>query len=540
MLGDGTRCRLRTGLALALVALPMAAFAQSAGRPYFAQAQVAFETMAARQRNEAFLELMATGDYNAMASGRFGPRIYDATASFQAENGVAESGVLTAETRAALSAVGGPIINSWRLQFVDHPLAPAAIVVPNRFGLVRSSTARGLAFENRNHTMSVDFSFFGAGDASLADVFTRLTQPTPGRRTDFTVLQPTFFAVAGGTATTSHYTRFIVVEGGIAGFTLSWNLGAYPNGGRIAVVMANELYPRHMVSNDGATPDMLDAMPGDHGDAASPNLMAESRAPLNAGSEALSEQALRSNEELKQKAEAARAAQQALAQQAEEERARIAQQQEDDRRIRLAAERAAREAAAARLKSERLVGVSAAAKSKLDEAAGFVKANRDNPHLLDHLQRIADVTTVLSGTEPEPIERKTAALTAELAADPIYVAYAAQQAVERKRETERSLVDATRALTLQKTFLIGAVAQDPVAPAAATLLRLARQADATLAKPELAATQTLVGTIDAAIANAELASSFAAARAEAEKASSANGLTQSSAAQVSLPSKAAQ
>ena len=241
MLGYGIRCWLKAGLAVALVSPPVAALAQSAGRPYFAQARAAFETMVARQRNEAFLELMATGNYNAMASGRFGPRLYDATASFQAENGLAESGVLTGETRATLSAVGGPIINSWRLQFVDHPLAPAAIVVPNHFGLVRSSTARGLAFENRNRTMSVDFSFFGAGEASLGDVFTRLTQPTPGRRIDFTVLQPTYFAVAGGTATTSHYTRFIVVEGGIAGFTLSWNLSAYPNGGRIAVVMANEL-----------------------------------------------------------------------------------------------------------------------------------------------------------------------------------------------------------------------------------------------------------------------------------------------------------
>ena len=62
--------------------------AEAARRPFMPQAQAAFDNLPARDRNEIFLELMATGDFNAMASNDFGGRLYDATASFQANHGI--------------------------------------------------------------------------------------------------------------------------------------------------------------------------------------------------------------------------------------------------------------------------------------------------------------------------------------------------------------------------------------------------------------------------------------------------------------------
>ena len=62
--------------------------AQTPTRPYFIPAEAVFDRMTSRDRNEIFLELMATGDYNAMVSTQFGSRLYDATASFQVNHGI--------------------------------------------------------------------------------------------------------------------------------------------------------------------------------------------------------------------------------------------------------------------------------------------------------------------------------------------------------------------------------------------------------------------------------------------------------------------
>ena len=248
------------GLLAGLVAVSPAE-SQSASRPNYAQAQAAFGILTPRDHNEIFLELMATGDFNAMASGQFGGRLYDAIASFQSEHGLEPNGIVTPETLATLNAIGGRIFNSWGFAFLDHPFAAASLAVPGRFGLDRRPTQHGFALENRNHSMSVDFAVFPDSEASLGDIYDRLTRPAPGRRVDMKVIRPTFFAIAGGSDTTGNYSRYIVVPGGIVGFTASWNVKALPNGNRVAVVMANELYPRRMVAEAGRSVDLFDIDP---------------------------------------------------------------------------------------------------------------------------------------------------------------------------------------------------------------------------------------------------------------------------------------
>lgn len=183
----------------------------------------------------------------------------------------------------------------------------------------------------------------------------------------------------------------------------------------------------------------------------------------------------------------------------------------------------ARQEAVVRLKAERLASANRAAKAALADAAAFVQANHDDPDLVEHLQRLTDLSAALSGSEPAPIERKTAALTAGLSADPLYAAYAGQHASERQREAERDLAIALRTLRVQKAFLIGSVVHDPTAPAAAGFLGFAKQVDGALASPDLDSAQTLVGTIDAAIAKAGLRTSYAAAQAAAAAADEGGG-----------------
>ena len=553
------RIRRAVAVAMASALIAVAASrADAASRPFMPQAQAAFDRMPARDRNEIFLELMATGDFNAMASNDFGGRLYDATASFQAKQGIDPTGVLTPETQQALSAVGGRIFNSWGFEFLDHPFASASIVVPGRFGLSRSPTQHGFALENRKRTMSVDFSFFPDSEATLGSVFDNLTRTASGRRIDMKVIRPTFLAVAGAVDKTSSYSRYIVVRGGVAGFTVSWNTDAFPNGSRVAVVMANELYPRHMVSDSGQQADIFEALPGDTDpfDApAPPDAMAFSGStPTNAGADTVSQAILQTKQDAQRRAaqaeadrqtayaeqqravqEAAaerRAAAEAAARADAAERIRVAQQEEMDRRAKAEADRLvrqaevdrqakadqeARRAAEAQLKADRLARAVSAAKQAIDDASGFVRANREDPQLVDHLGRIAELNAVLTVLDPEVVEGRTSALSTAIAADPAYAAFAAQRTADRQREAARYLGDAVRTLKAQRSFLVGAVAQDPTSPQAARFLALAKQADAVLASPDLDHAQTAMGTIEGAIKDAGLRDAYATASAAAKQ-----------------------
>ena len=502
------------------IILATPAEAQLPARPYFAQAEAVFEGLAPRDRNEIFLELMASGDYNAMVSTEFGARLYDATVSFQVNHGIEPTGIMTPETVAALSTVGGRIFNSWGFQFLDHPFAMASLAVPSRFGLVRSATQHGFAMENRTRTLSLDFAFFPDSESNLGEIFGRLTRPVPGRRYDYKVIRPTFFAIAGSSDGSATYSRYIVTTGGIAGFTLSWSTSAFPNGNRVAAVMANELYPQHMVSDTGQSADLFDVPPPD-------------ATPTNAGSDAVSQAALQAKIEAQERAaETARAEAQARAdaRALDAERQRVALQEAADRKAadeaaqraaasaKARADQEARDAAVALIRQERLARASTAAKQALSDASGFIKADRDNPRLLEHLQRIADLNATLAKGEPEAIESGTAALTTELAQDADYAGYAVRLAAERQREAARSLADAVRVLRIQKTFLLGVLSQDPTSTQTTTFLPLIKEAEAALEATNLERAQTLMGTIDAAIAQAGLRQQFAVALAAAGEA----------------------
>ncbi len=280
------RCALLLGAlaASALHPVLLAAPAQaqaSARRPNMRAAEAAFYGLTETERTEMHLLLMVTGDFNAMFSDRLGGRLYDATLSFQHAQGMAETGVLTPDTVARLRAVGGPIFSSWGMRFVDHPTTEAELSVPGTFGLVETRTPRGLAFENKSHTFSVAFAAYTADDASMGEVFDNLSRATPGRRIDMKVLRPDFFAVAAGGDRYGTYSRYIATSGGTVGFTTTWSTDYFPNGNRVAVVMANGLFPHRSVPD---SPPPVATAPAPQPAALEPSQPSPSRTVIVTGS----------------------------------------------------------------------------------------------------------------------------------------------------------------------------------------------------------------------------------------------------------------
>lgn len=179
-------------------------------------------------------------------------------------------------------------------------------------------------------------------------------------------------------------------------------------------------------------------------------------------------------------------------------------QREDAERMRLET--------AQHLKDERLARARTEAQRLRGEAGEFVKANRDDPQLMDHLQRIADLGAALPGSEPAPIERATSLLSADLASDPVYAAYAERRRADQARDDDRNLAVALSTLRVQRGFLVGEVVKDPTGDDAPAFLGLVKQADAVLGTPELTRAQTVMGAIDAAIVKARMTDRYEEAR----------------------------
>ena len=469
--------RLRTALAAVVCAIlwglgPVPAVSQTANRANFADAASSFYQLSRRERNELYLLLMATGDFNAMVSGQFGARLYDAIASFQQKSGLIPTGVPSADTLDRLHDLGGLIFNSWEFAFIDHPRAAASMVVPGAFGLSQAPTPRGLAFSNKAHTMSIDFAFFAEQEASLQDIFARLTQPAPDRRIDMKVIRPNFFAIAGGGQDLGSYSRYIQVLGGIAGFTITWNSNAFPNGSRVAVVLANELYPRHMTTDQAAAPDMFEANPADMMNATGTG---DLKPNPNPGPSPESEQL------------------------------KLAQQAEADQRAKA---QAARAAAIDRLRQDRFDRIAGFARDLVSDASAFVKTKSGDPNLIDDLQQIANLNQALSRRDPDAAEAGVASLSATLKRDPDFVRFEAERLDARRRDAARALADAIADLKAQKDFLLDVVTQDPTGPNAAALLPLLRQSVSALSTPDLGRLQTLIGQIDIEIDRIGLRAAF--------------------------------
>ena len=190
------------------------AVAEAFRRPNIEMVRATFAALSSDDdRTGLHLMLMATGDFNAMASDRLGTRLYGAIARFQQREGLVPTGIPDPVTMARAHGRGDAILSALRLHAVDHPGAAASLFVPGAFGLVATPTPRGLATESADRSMSLDFSFFPIADSTMANIFARLSAARPGRRIDREVIRDGVFAVAGGGEALGFTSRYISGRG---------------------------------------------------------------------------------------------------------------------------------------------------------------------------------------------------------------------------------------------------------------------------------------------------------------------------------------
>src|SRR5271166_3609400 len=138
-----------------------------------------------------------------------------------------------------------------------------------------------------------------------------------------------------------------------------------------------------------------------------------------------------------------------------------------------------------RARAERLDKIVRAATKQLDHVAQFIKEHPKNPKLLDYLDETAALKAAVEKGDPDDIERKSTALSAELGRDQDYQQFDAERAKEQKVIEARDLGDAIRRAQAQRDFLIDYVTKNPLASEVANFVPLIKQVDPALDKPSL-------------------------------------------------------
>jgi serine protease Do len=232
-------------LVLALLALGFPAFAQSGARPLgYAQAEQAFDELRIEERVKLQVILTAAGYWNAVPTGTFSKRLFEAIARFQNENGFAPSGRLGEKQFERLLEISAPKLALWGLREISHPERRRSIWVPVGLGMHGERTRYGLSFREPQDRLRLSFNYYPGTDlrAAFAHLVTKFQ--SEGTFIHYKVLRADFFAISSTSAAgVDGYLRYHDDGTGILGFSMFWdNAKGVVNAERVAVLTSASLW----------------------------------------------------------------------------------------------------------------------------------------------------------------------------------------------------------------------------------------------------------------------------------------------------------
>lgn len=163
-------------------------------------------------------------------------------------------------------------------------------------------------------------------------------------------------------------------------------------------------------------------------------------------------------------------------------------------------------------RAARLERATAAARTQLDDASSFIKDHPQHPKLLDYIQLIGALSNAVKSADSSEIERNMTQLSNALSHDKDYQRHLADVVEAQKRTAIQYLGDAIHHGEQQKAFLLGYIANNPLASPTPAFATFIKQLNAALPRPELNELQPLVDKIDLAIREADLEKEFVSAQ----------------------------
>lgn len=228
--------------------------------PAFEATRVAFEALPEAERKAVQDALVWTGDFNAVVSGAFGRRTFDALTAYRTRAGGADP--LEPRGRAALLAAGAAAKAAARFRVAVDPATGAAIGVPERLLSKRTALPAGTRWQSADGRVTLESRAIPPGGETLDGLFDQLTAPLPTRKVTYKLRRPESLVVTAETGTGLSYVRYDAGPQGVRGFLIGYDRALAAEVGRLVIAVANAFEPFPTAAAPGPAKVAADPPPG--------------------------------------------------------------------------------------------------------------------------------------------------------------------------------------------------------------------------------------------------------------------------------------
>lgn len=209
--------------------------------PAFEAARAAFEALLEAERKAIQDALVWTGDFNAVVSGAFGRRTYDALTAYRTRAGGPNP--LDPRERAALLAAGEAAKAAARFRVATDPASGTVMGVPERLLSKRSALQAGTRWQSADGRVTLETRAFPPGTETLDHLFDEATAPRPNRKVTYRLRRPESLVVTAETGPGLSYIRYDAGSQGVRGFLIGYDRALAPEVGRMVIAVANAFEP---------------------------------------------------------------------------------------------------------------------------------------------------------------------------------------------------------------------------------------------------------------------------------------------------------
>ena len=190
--------------------------------PSYADAQRAFDQLPLNDRLNFKIALTAAGYWPTIADSDFSRKLFEATAQFQADNGLAPDGAIDKELLARVSRSGAPLLEIWGFRQIAHPYRGHPIWTPMGLGLIAERDQNGLTWRDPLKRVWMTYDYLR--DANLAAAYSSVVAKViaDGGQISFKLLKDDFFIVSSSTHGLDSYIRCQADHPGVLWLSLFW------------------------------------------------------------------------------------------------------------------------------------------------------------------------------------------------------------------------------------------------------------------------------------------------------------------------------
>ncbi|MCJ2018055.1 serine protease [Methylobacterium sp. E-065] len=209
--------------------------------PAFEGAKAAFEALPEPERKAIQDALVWTGGFNAVVSGAFGRRTFEALNAYRARTQSADP--LDPRGRAALLGAGAAARNAARFRIAPDPGSSAVMGVPERLLSKRTALASGTRWQSPDGRVTLETRAYPPEAETLDTLFEKATAPLPSRKVTYKLKRPDVVVVTAETGAGLSYIRYAAGPAGVRGFLFGYDKALAPEVDRLVIAVANAFVP---------------------------------------------------------------------------------------------------------------------------------------------------------------------------------------------------------------------------------------------------------------------------------------------------------